>query len=62
MLIICAWCRKEGKPAALREEEPLQQPVISYGICTEHGQQLLESAAGEHPNGPPPEGWEPEVS
>jgi hypothetical protein len=36
MVVICAWCELQGRPAMLGEKEPRDTPVISHGICNEH--------------------------
>ncbi len=59
MRVICAWCQAEGRPALLREVEPLDDPTETHGICAAHQRRLLtelrfRTAAG--PQGPAPEG------
>jgi hypothetical protein len=34
--VLCAWCLKEGKPAFLGENKPLEDPTESHGICADH--------------------------
>jgi len=36
MTVVCAWCQRLGRPAVLREKEPLDMAVITHGICDEH--------------------------
>jgi len=43
MKIVCAWCEREGKPAALGEKEPLEDPVPTHSVCPAH---LLELISG----------------
>jgi hypothetical protein len=41
--VICAWCLEEGKPALVREKEPLDDPEESHGVCLEHKALLNEA-------------------
>jgi hypothetical protein len=34
--VICSWCEAEGKPAVVREKEPLDDPEETHGVCPEH--------------------------
>jgi hypothetical protein len=43
MLILCAWCRRDGEPGYLGEREPLDNPETTHSICAAHQDQLLES-------------------
>jgi len=43
MHVICAWCRREGKPGYLGEREPFDNPAPTHGVCPRHKEQLLES-------------------
>lgn len=43
MKVLCAWCRREGKPGDLGEREPLEDPESTHGICADHTEQLLEA-------------------
>jgi len=43
MHLLCAWCREEGKPGYLGMVEPLDNPVLTHGLCANHKEQLLES-------------------
>jgi hypothetical protein len=43
MLVLCAWCRRNGEPGYLGEREPLDNPEPTHGVCTPHKIQLLES-------------------
>jgi len=43
MLVFCAWCRHEQKVGYLGMREPLENPVVTHGVCREHQQRLLES-------------------
>jgi hypothetical protein len=36
MKVICSWCKAEGKPALVREKEPLENPEDTHGVCKEH--------------------------
>jgi hypothetical protein len=42
MKVMCAHCAKEGKPALIREKEPLDDPMITNGICAEHRRRLYQ--------------------
>lgn len=49
MKVLCAWCQREGKPAVLREVEPLDDPTETHGICPTHQQQLMAGLAAVQP-------------
>ena len=36
MIVTCAWCQNEGKPATLGERAPLDNPAETHGICRRH--------------------------
>ena len=36
MKIICAWCRRDGKPGLLGEKSPLTNQSETHSICWEH--------------------------
>jgi hypothetical protein len=38
---LCSWCLREGRPAALGDREPLEDPTETHGICRRHQLQLL---------------------
>ena len=40
MLVLCAWCQQEGRPALIGETEPLHVRSKSHGICDAHGKVL----------------------
>jgi hypothetical protein len=42
MKVTCAYCAKEGKPALIREKEPLDDPTVTHGICVDHCRQLYQ--------------------
>lgn len=44
MVVMCAWCQFEGRPAMLGEKEPRDSAVISHGICDEHALLVLAEA------------------
>ncbi len=46
MKVMCAHCAKEGKPALIRETEPLDDPMITHGICAEHRRLLYQEIEG----------------
>lgn len=44
MIILCAWCEREGRPALLYnkgDDSSLAWDVHSHGICKEHRDRLL---------------------
>src|SRR5262249_4453389 len=41
MIVTCAWCQNEGRPAALGERAPLDNPAETHGICRRHTLDLL---------------------
>jgi hypothetical protein len=43
MVVLCAWCRRDGESGYLGEREPLDNPGPTHGVCTPHKIQLLES-------------------
>jgi hypothetical protein len=43
MLVICAWCVREGKPGRLGERAPFDNPASTHGLCARHRERLLES-------------------
>jgi hypothetical protein len=48
MRVICPWCLEEGRPALVREKEPLDDPEETHGVCAEH-KALLETPDGSCP-------------
>jgi len=36
MRVVCAWCERDGRPAFLREQAPLEDTATTYGICHRH--------------------------
>ncbi len=36
MLIVCAWCEKDGTPSLLAVRASYNNEAISHGICTAH--------------------------
>ena len=44
MIVMCAWCQLQGRPAMLGEKEPRDTAVISHGICDEHALFVLAEA------------------
>ena len=34
--MVCAWCRRDGKPDLMGEKAPLEDPRETHGICDEH--------------------------
>jgi hypothetical protein len=52
MKAVCVYCATEGKPAQLRQKEPLNDPRVTHGICVEHQRRLARTAEEpphEHP-------------
>ena len=45
MKVVCSWCEVEGKPALVREKEPLEDPEETHGVCKEH-KALLDTSDG----------------
>jgi len=43
MQVICAWCRREGRPALLGEKPPLDDPSETHSVCERHRRRLLEA-------------------
>jgi hypothetical protein len=43
MVVLCAWCCREGEPGYLGEREPLDNPGPTHGICSRHKTEFLES-------------------
>ncbi len=41
MRVVCAWCQAEGRPGALGEKPPLDEPGETHGICWQHRIRLL---------------------
>ncbi len=36
MRVVCAWCERDGLPAFMGEREPLDEPMVTHGICPRH--------------------------
>jgi hypothetical protein len=43
MLVICAWCKQEGRTGLLRVREPLDDSSETHGICDRHQQAVFET-------------------
>lgn len=41
MIVLCAWCEREGRQALIRETEPRDQQSESHGMCEAHEQALV---------------------
>ena len=41
MIVMCAWCEQEGRPAGLGERAPLDDQSKTHGICRRHAIELL---------------------
>jgi hypothetical protein len=53
VIIVCAWCEAEGKPAVLYQtldDSPLSVQTQSHGICQAHCDQLLLDLQGSFPD------------
>ncbi len=46
MKVMCAYCEKDGVPALICEKEPLDNPMISHGICPKHRRELQQEIEG----------------
>lgn len=62
MRVVCAWCEREGRPAFLREQAPLEDAATTHGICDRHDAELRASLRKAFPQEPratsPDGGWE----
>lgn len=47
MQVICAWCRREGRPALLGEKPPLDDPSETHSVCERHRRRVLEALEAE---------------
>lgn len=36
MIVLCAWCLKEGAPALIGEKEPRGDRSLTHGLCAYH--------------------------
>jgi hypothetical protein len=43
MLVVCAWCRREGRPGVLGQKEPLDDPSETHSVCDRHRSRELET-------------------
>jgi hypothetical protein len=43
MRVVCAWCLEEGKPAFVREKEPLDDPDETHGVYLAHKDRLNDA-------------------
>jgi hypothetical protein len=41
VIVMCAWCEQEGRPAGLGERAPLDDQSKTHGICRHHAIDLL---------------------
>jgi len=41
VIVMCAWCEQEGRPASLGERAPLDDHSKTHGICRRHAIELL---------------------
>lgn len=57
MRVVCAWCEREGRPALLREEPPLDVTTVTHGICDRHTAAVLGALGpSREPGEPRPSG------
>jgi hypothetical protein len=42
MIVVCAWCQAEGRPAVLAEREPLEDRSSTHTACAQHRAALYE--------------------
>jgi hypothetical protein len=52
MKLKCAWCEREGRPAALADVEPLENHAETHGLCREHRRKWLQSLGLSEPARP----------
>ena len=43
MKLKCAWCEREGRPANLRDVEPMENRAETHGLCPEHRRKWRQS-------------------
>ncbi len=36
MIVVCAWCARQGLPSFLKETEPFADTEVSHSICPRH--------------------------
>lgn len=41
MKVTCAWCKREGRPALIAEQAPLEDQRETHGICRRHITQMM---------------------
>jgi CheY-like chemotaxis protein len=60
MRVVCAWCERDGGPAFLREQAPLEDPATTHGICDRHEADLRATLrkSPERPDSSREGGWE----
>ena len=47
MQIICAWCRREGRPALLGHKPPFDDPSETHSVCERHRRRVLDALEAE---------------
>lgn len=47
MLLVCAWCEREGRMGLLGETSPFDDPRTTHGICWMHVRTYLKNCAHE---------------
>jgi CheY-like chemotaxis protein len=60
MRVVCAWCERDGGPAFLREQTPLEDAATTHGICDRHDAELraLKLKAPRHRPATPDGDWD----
>jgi hypothetical protein len=48
MIVICAWCEKEGITSLLSVWPPADDGRVSHGICKTHAASYLEACSSIH--------------
>ncbi|MGE3151497.1 MAG: hypothetical protein AB7G48_12560 [Nitrospiraceae bacterium] len=43
MLLVCAWCEREGRMALIGETSPFNDPRTTHGICWMHVRTYLQN-------------------
>jgi hypothetical protein len=53
MKLKCAWCEREGRPAAVADVEPIDNRAETHGLCAEHHRLWLDSLGLTPPSDTP---------
>lgn len=46
MLVLCAWCQREGKETVIKGD-PKEGGQVSHGICDPHQEKILAQIGGQ---------------